>query len=129
MKSIFLLNLFAYSVLFLSSCSAEKKVVQKGFHHDRYNLVIPGEWQKKAATINAVTSVLERTLVPLQDRNFCFNCNALYTVSLEIDHFEKIAETAVENVFVYDASLVLSDTSGKRISSLRIVNRAEDELV
>lgn len=122
-----LTSLVVCSLLF--ACTAEKKMAQKGFYKERYNLVIPPEWQKKPATIDIVTEVLEKTLVQLKGKDFCFNCQAPYTVALEIDNFEKIAQTAVERVFVFDARLVLSDTAKKRISSLLLLSRNEDELV
>lgn len=129
MKYFFPLLTSLCCLMLLAGCSAGNKLQTRGFHEERYNLVIPEEWQKKAATIDAVTALLENTLLPLKGKDFCFNCNALYIVELEIVNFKTIAKTPVEQVFVFDARFVLKDTGNKKLSSLRIVDKYEEELV
>lgn len=109
------------------------------YHPDRYRLDLPKEW-KKHKLIEAITDILPQTIDDLKDRDFCTECKAGYYVRLNLDSLtvSNVQTTMPVEIgsiphytFSFDysfyAALMISDSSGKPFTMLRLV--APDEIM
>jgi hypothetical protein len=130
-----------YISLLCSSTLALSQTINnfKPYHPDRYTLELPKTWERNKI-ITAITDILSQTIDELKEMDFCTDCKAVYTVRLTIDSInitnpQTSSPVEIGNIphytytfdYTFYAALIVVDTAGIPVSSLRLI--APDEIM
>jgi hypothetical protein len=132
-------ELLSISLLVWFSLTGFSQQLTKRFA-ERYKLDLPRIWMKPKI-IKAVTEVLPLTLDELKDKDFCTDCEGVYTVQLLVDspyiksrnnisngYSGNVLNYTMEIIYQFRSTLGLFDTSGNLLTELILVAPDEEHV-
>lgn len=111
-----------------TNCKVAKPSFSRSFP-DRYSLDIPEKWRKNVKLIDAITEVMPQLVNQLEEKDFCIDCAAAYTVRFEMSEITHAASGGYFDVYQFKAALTVYDSTEKGISRLVLVDPDKDDVI
>ncbi len=127
LKRLSFVSLFLLAFLGFS-CGGVKPVLNKTYP-DRYSLELPDKWRKKGKLLNAITDILPVAVKELEGKDFCFDCNAAYTVQFRLTDAEMVSNGGYVGVYRFRSAFSVYDDKKKPIARFTVVDPEKDDVL